>query len=92
MNKTNHIKFLKINLSRTLMLKSQIKNGVILRSDRDAPCTSKAFIEYCESVNVIRSMSKAGSLYINAPMEHYFNILKCKSENLYEFTTEKVLD
>ena len=53
--------------------------------------TSKAFVEFCESVNVTQSMSKAGYPYDNAPMERYFNTLKNECTNLYEFETEKAL-
>lgn len=38
--------------------------------------TSKAFSEFCESVNVIQSMRKATYPYDNAAMERYFNTLK----------------
>ena len=53
--------------------------------------TSKAFLEYCEPVNVMQSMSKAGYPYDNAPMERYFNTLKNECMNLYDFLTEEEL-
>ena len=52
---------------------------------------TKAFIEFCESVHVSQSMSKAGYPYDNAPMERYFNTLKNECTNLYEFRTEEEL-
>lgn len=48
-------------------------------------------MEYCESVHVTQSMSKAGYPYDNAPIERYFNTLKNECTNLYEFQTEKAL-
>ena len=63
----------------------------IIHSDQGAQYTSKAFVEYCESVHVTQSMSKAGCPYDNAPMERYFNTLKNECTNLYEFRTEEAL-
>lgn len=53
-----------------------IKNRLILHSDQGTQYTSKAFNDYCESVHIQQSMSKAGYPYDNAPMERYFNSLK----------------
>ena len=53
--------------------------------------TSKAFVEFCESVHVTQSTSKAGSPYDNAPMERYFHTLKDDCTNLYEYDDEDVL-
>ena len=63
--------------------------GLILHSDQGSQYTSKAFIEFCESVHVTQSMSKAGYPYDNAPMERHFNTLKNECTNLYEFRTEE---
>ena len=68
-----------------------IKDGLILHSDQGSQYTSKAFTEFCESVNVTQSMSKAGYPYDNAPMERYFNTLKNECINLYEYETEEAL-
>ena len=51
----------------------------------------KAFVEFCESVHVTQSMSKAGYPYDNAPMERYFNTLKNECTNLHDFKTEESL-
>ena len=67
------------------------KEGIIVHSDQGSQYTSKAFIEFCKSVHVTQSMSKAGYPYDNAPMERYFNTLKNECTNLYEFTTEEAL-
>ena len=50
-----------------------IKEMCIRDSDQGAQYTSRAFVEFCESVHVTQSMSKAGYPYDNAPMERYFN-------------------
>ena len=65
--------------------------GLLLHSDQGSQYTSKAFIEYCESVHVVQSMSKAGYPYDNAPMERYFNTLKNECTKLYEFRTDEEL-
>ena len=76
-------------LRKALESQSAIKEGLILHSDQGSQYTSKAFIEFCKSVHVTQSMSKAGYPYDNAPMERYFNTLKNECTNLYEFTTEE---
>lgn len=68
-----------------------LKEELILHSDQGSQYTSKAFVEFCESVHVTQSMSKAGYPYDNAPMERYFNTLKNECTNLYEFQTEEAL-
>lgn len=78
-------------LRKALESQGNIKEGLILHSDQGTQYTSKAFVEFCESVNVIQSMSKAGYPYDNAPMERYFNTLKNECINLYEFKTEEAL-
>lgn len=78
-------------LQKALESQPPIKGGLILHSDQGSQFTSKAFVEFCESVNVTQSMSKAGYPYDNAPMERYFNTLKNECTNLYEFETEKAL-
>lgn len=78
-------------LRKALESQPTVKDGLILHSDQGSQYTSKAFTEFCESVNVTQSMSKAGYPYNNAPMERYFNILKNECTNLYKFTTEETL-
>ena len=78
-------------LRKALESQPTIKDGLILHSDQGSQYTSKAFTEFCESINVTQSMSKAGYPYDNAPMERYFNTLKNECTNLYEFTTEETL-
>lgn len=80
-------------LQKALNSQPQIKGNLILHSDQGSQYTSKAFVEFCESVHVTQSMSKAGYRYPydNAPMERYFNTLKNECTNLYEFQTEEAL-
>ena len=68
-----------------------IKGGLILHSDQGSQYTSKAFVEFCESVNVTQGMSKAGYPYDNAPMERYFNTMKNDFINHHEYRTEEEL-
>lgn len=65
------------------------KGDLILHSDQGSQYTSKAFTEFCESVHVTQSMSKAGYPYDNAPMERYFNTLKNECTCLYDFQSEE---
>ena len=78
-------------LKKALESQPQIKEELILHSDQGSQYTSKAFVEFCESVHVSQSMSKAGCPYDNAPMERYFNTLKNECVNLYEFQTQEAL-
>ncbi len=76
-------------LQKTLDFQHPAEGGLILHSYQGSQYSSKAFIEFCESVHVAQSMSKAGYPYDNAPMERYFNTLKNECTNLYEFRTEE---
>ncbi len=78
-------------LKKALESQPRINGELILHSDQGSQYTSKAFVEFCESVHVTQSMSKAGYPYDNAPMERYFNTLKNECINLYEFHTEDAL-
>ena len=78
-------------LQKALESQPPIKDELILHIDQGSQFTSKAFVEFCESVNVTQSMSKAGYPYDNAPMERYFNTLKNECTNLYKFETEEAL-
>ncbi len=63
-------------LQKALDSQPAIRRKLILHSDQGSQYTSRAFTEFCESVKVTQSMSKAGYPYDNAPMERYFNTLK----------------
>ena len=83
----------KENLFLKKALESQpvLKGELILHSDQGSQFTSKAFVEFCESVHVTQSMSKAGYPYDNAPMEGYFNTLKSELIYLCEYDTGEAL-
>ena len=78
-------------LQKALDSQHLASGGLVLHSDQGSQYTSKVFIEFCESVHVTQSMSKAGYPYDNAPMERYFNTLKNECTNLYDFQTEEGL-
>ena len=78
-------------LQKALNSQSMINDSIIPHSDLETRYTSKAFVEFCKSVNITQSMSKSGYPYDNAQMECYFNTLKIEYVNLYEFETESVL-
>ena len=78
-------------LHKALESQPALKGELILHSDQGTQFTSKAFIEFCESVPVTQSMSKAEYPYDNAPMERYFNTLKNERIYLYEYDTEESL-
>ena len=78
-------------LQKALDSQPKINGDLILHSDQGTQFTSKAFVDFCESVHVTQSMSKAGYPYDNAPMERYFNTLKNECTNLREFQTEESL-
>ncbi len=78
-------------LKKALESQPQFKEELILHSDQGSRYTSKAFVEFCESVHVSQSMSKAESPYDSAPMERYFNTRKNECVNLYVFQTEEAL-
>ena len=78
-------------LKKALASQPKIKGELILHSDQGSQFTSKMFTEYCESIKIVQSMSRAGCPYDNAPMERYFNTLKNECTNLYEFRTEEDL-
>ena len=78
-------------LKKALDSQPKLQGELILHSDQGSQFTSKAFIEFCESVHVTQSMSKADYPYDNAPMERYFNTLKNECTNLYEYDEEETL-
>lgn len=81
----------KRTLQKALDSQSGINGALILHSDQGSQFTSKEFIDFCESVGVTQSMSKAGYPYDNAPMERYFNTLKNELINQHEYHTETEL-
>ena len=68
------------------------KETVILHSDQGSQYTSRAFIEYCESMHVTQSMSRAGCPYDNAPMESFYGTFKAEFIGQHTFEDEDQLD
>lgn len=66
--------------------------GLIFHSDQGSQFTSKEFVRFCEAHYIQQSMSRAGCPYDNAPIERYFNTLKCELIYLFEYETERELD
>ena len=81
----------KRTLEKALLSQAEIKGVLILHSDQGSQYTSKEFVEYCESVNVTQSMSKAGYPYDNSPMERYFNTLKNELIYQHDYKSEQEL-
>ena len=77
--------------SKHLESQPVLKGELILHSDQGSQFTSNGFAEFCESVHVTQSMSKAGYPYDNAPMEGYFNTLKSEMIYLCEYDAEEAL-
>ncbi len=78
-------------LKKALASQGLTTTNLILHSDQGSQFTSKEFVEFCKSVGIRQSMSKAGYPYDNAPMERYFNTLKNDYINLHEYATERQL-
>ena len=78
-------------LEKALKAQPVINNTIILHSDQGSQYTFEEFIEYCSSVGVTQSMSKAGCSYDNAPMERYYNTLRNELIHLHRFHTDEEL-
>lgn len=72
-------------------LKDKPRTEIILHSDQGTQFTSKEFTSFCIVHNIKQSMSRAGCPYDNAPMERYFNTLKCEMFYHYSYRTEEQL-
>ena len=79
-------------LKKALNSQPYRQKDLILHSDQGSQFTSKDFVEFCESVNITQSMSKAGYPYDNAPMERYYNTLKNELINLHYYHTDEELN
>lgn len=79
-------------VKKALAMQPKRTGELILHSDQGSQFTSKEFVEFCNSVNIVQSMSKAGCPYDNAPMERYYNTLKNELINLHNYRTEEVLN
>lgn len=57
------------------------KEGLIFHSDRGANYTSRTFAEFCKTMGITQSLSRAATPYDNSVMEAFFKTLK--AEELY---------
>ena len=60
---------------------------LLLHSDQGSQYTSKEFTEFCTSMGITQSMSKAGYPYDNASMESFNAILKKEEVNVNTYET-----
>ncbi len=79
-------------VKKALSAQPAVRGQLILHSDQGSQFTSKEFVEFCESVHITQSMSKAGYPYDNAPMERYYNTLKNEMIYLHHFHSDEELD
>jgi transposase InsO family protein len=79
-------------VKKALASQPTTRGQLILHSDQGSQFTSKEFVEFCESVNITQSMSKAGYPYDNAPMERYYNTLKNELIYLHHYHSDEELN
>lgn len=75
---------LAINALKMALARNKISGYIILHSDQGSQFASREFGEFCKNNHVQQSMSRAGCPYDNAPMERFFNTMKC--EYVYSHT------
>lgn len=78
-------------VKKALESQPSVNKNLILHSDQGSQYTSKEFSDFCISVGITQSMSRAGYPYDNAPMERYFNTLKNELIYLHEYSSEDAL-
>ena len=79
-------------VQKALESQPSVNENVILHSDQGSQYTSKDFTEFCQSVGITQSMSKAGYPYDNAPMERYYNTLKNELIYLHYYHNDEELN
>ena len=79
-------------LEKALSSTKAIPQNLILHSDQGSQFTSTEFVQHCRKLGISQSMSRAGCLYDNAPMERYYNTLKTELIYQYRFETAAELD
>lgn len=77
-------------LAKALKQEKYPKN-LIFHTDQGSQFTSKKFTEFCKKNRVKQSMSRAGVPYDNAPMERFYNTLKCEFYYLFKFRDARTL-
>ena len=79
-------------VQKALASQPSVSENLILHSDQGSQYTSKDFTEFCQSVGITQSMSKAGYPYDNAPMERYYNTLKNELIYLHYYHNDEELN
>ena len=79
-------------VQKALASQPSVNENLILHSDQGSQYTSKDFTEFCQSVGITQSMSKAGYPYDNAPMERYYNTLKNELIYLHYYHNDEELN
>ena len=82
---------LAIKTVRAALSQAKKSKNIILHSDQGSQFTSKKFIEFCKNNKITQSMSRAGNPTDNAPIERFFNTLKCEFYYLYNFKDFRTL-
>ena len=82
---------LAIRTVRAALSQAKKSKSIILHSDQGSQFTSKKFTAFCKNNKIVQSMSRAGNPYDNAPIERFFNTLKCEFYYLYDFNTFETL-
>ena len=65
---------------------------MILHSEPGSQFTSLEFTNYCSSLSITQSMSRARCPYDNSPIKRYYNTLKAELVNQYNFQTDEELN
>jgi transposase InsO family protein len=63
--------------------------GLVVHSDQGTQYSSDAFRETLEQLHIVRSMSRRGNCYDNAPMESFFSSLKSERLEHEHFFTPR---
>jgi len=74
-------------LDRALKSQKVKPKNLVLHSDQGCQFASLGFVLCCRKHGVRQSMSRAGCLYDNAPMERCFNSLKAELISRFAFNT-----
>ncbi len=65
---------------------------MILHLDQGVQFTLWEFVNFCKENNITQSMSKAGCLYDNAPMERFYNVTSFLNVEMMDELTMKYIN
>lgn len=83
---------LAIDTVKEAFSRSNIKEEIILHSDRGSQFTSKAFVKFCEKKSIIQSMGETGCPGDNSPMERFYGTLKPELIDIHTYHDDKTLE